>query len=115
MPLVTRGVAAALIPLGKLHSLRPLPAHVGLRPQRVADIMSRHNRYRGRATRAKPAPPRPPRDTAPALTVMRPTAAGIDVHSVMHMVCVPVASAPPTTDDGGFPRWPIPSEIALCG
>jgi transposase len=66
--------------------------------------MSRHNRSRGPATRAKPAPPpRPPRDTAPALTVLRPNAAGIDVHSDMHMVCVPAASVPPATGDGGLP------------
>src|SRR5262245_34250017 len=66
--------------------------------------MSRHNRSRGPATRAKPAPPpRPPRDTAPALTVLRPNAAGIDVHSDMHMVCVPAANVPPATDNGGLP------------
>ena len=66
--------------------------------------MSRHNRSRGPATRAKPAPPpRPPREAAPALTVLRPDAAGIDVHSDMHMVCVPAASVPPATGDGGLP------------
>jgi len=66
--------------------------------------MSRHDRSRGPATRPKPAPPpRPPRDTAPALTVLRPNAAGIDVHSDMHMVCVPAASVPPATGDGGLP------------
>jgi transposase len=66
--------------------------------------MTRHNRSRGPATRAQPAPPpRPPREAAPALTVLRPDAAGIDVHSDMHMVCVPAASVPPATGDGGLP------------
>ncbi len=66
--------------------------------------MTRHNCSRGPATRAQPArPPRPPRDTAPALTVLRPNAAGIDVHSDMHMVCVPAGSVPPATGDGGLP------------
>jgi len=66
--------------------------------------MTRHNCSRGPATRAQPArPPRPPRDTAPALTVLRPNAAGIDVHSDMHMVCVPAASVPPATGDAGLP------------
>src|SRR5262245_18345661 len=66
--------------------------------------MSRHNRSRGPATRAKPAPPpRVPRDSAPTLTVLRPNAAGIDVHSDMHMVCVPPGTAPPLSGDGGLP------------
>jgi transposase len=66
--------------------------------------MTRHNRSRVQATRAQPAPrPRPPREAAPALTVLRPHAAGIDIHSDMHMVCVPAASVPPATGDGGLP------------
>jgi len=66
--------------------------------------MTRHNRSRGPATRTRPAPPtRPPREAAPALSVLRPHAAGIDVHSDMHMVCVPAASVPPATGDGGLP------------
>jgi transposase len=69
--------------------------------------MSRHNRHRAIATRAKadPPPSRPPRGPAPALTVIHPHAAGIDVHSDMHMVCVPAGSVPPadTGGDGGLP------------
>jgi transposase len=66
--------------------------------------MSQHNRSRGPATRTRPAPPpRPPRQAAPALSVLRPNAAGIDVHSDVHMVCVPTARVPPATGDGGLP------------
>jgi transposase len=66
--------------------------------------MTRHNRSRGQATRSEPAPrPRPPRDTAPALTVLHPHAAGIDVHADMHMACVPPGTAPPLSGDGGLP------------
>src|SRR5262245_25598725 len=91
-------------PVGETALSTPLPAHVGLLPQRVADTMSRHNRSRGPATRVQPVPrPRPPREAAPALTVLRPNAAGIDVHSDMHMVCVPAASVSPATGDGGLP------------
>jgi transposase len=64
--------------------------------------MSRHNR-RERATRPKVEPARAPRGTAPPLTVLRPNAAGIDVHSDMHMACVPTGSAPPVAGDGGLP------------
>lgn len=45
-----------------------------------------------------PEPPdskaRPPRGSAPAMTVLHPAAAGIDVHSDMHMVCVPSDRVP---------------------
>ena len=47
------------------------------------------------ARNRKPAPPRPdPRDTPAPLTVVHPDAAGIDVHSDMHMVCVPPGRDP---------------------
>jgi len=48
---------------------------------------------------------RPPREQPPALTVMNPHAAGIDVHSDMHMVCVPPGSAEPAgaVEEGGLP------------
>ena len=50
------------------------------------------------ATQAPPKPaPQPPRAQPAALPVLNPNAAGIDVHSDMHMVCVPadrVAPAP---------------------
>ncbi len=53
--------------------------------------MSQHKR--------SPAPahpnPRPPRDQPPALRVLNPDAAGIDVHAAMHMVCVPAQHRPP--------------------
>src|SRR5262245_51633998 len=92
-------------PVGETALLRPPP---GPRrppppsPPTVADAMSRHNRRRENATRAKvdPPPPRPPRGPAPPLTVIHPHAAGIDVHSDMHMVCVPAGSAPPAGTGG---------------
>jgi hypothetical protein len=42
---------------------------------------------------------------APALALLNPNAAGIDVHSDMHMVCVPAPSAvpPASSEDGGLP------------
>lgn len=47
---------------------------------------------------------RPPREQPPALTVLHPNAAGIDVHSNMHMVCVPAASVATTmVEPGGLP------------
>ena len=59
--------------------------------------------------RKRPGPPRPqprpPRERPPALTVLRPAAAGIDVHADMHMVCVPARASPPgpAPDPGGLP------------
>ena len=52
-----------------------------------------------------PTPPRPPRAQPPALCVRNPHAAGIDVHSGMHMVCVPPDSvaSPVGGDSGGLP------------
>src|SRR5688572_23290133 len=48
--------------------------------------------------------PRPPRERLPALTVLRPAAAGIDVHADMQMVCVPAESVPPAAaEPGGLP------------
>jgi transposase len=41
-------------------------------------------------------PQRPPREPAAVMTILHPHAAGIDVHSDMHMVCVPVESVEPT-------------------
>lgn len=69
----------------------------------VTDTMSQHNRRRERATRPKTDLPRTPRNTAAALTVLKPNAAGIDVHSDMHMVCVPAGSVAPAAGDGGLP------------
>jgi hypothetical protein len=43
--------------------------------------------------------PRPPRLRAPALTILNPNAAGIDVHSDMHMVCVPAQSVVPSASN----------------
>ena len=48
--------------------------------------------------------PRPPREQPPALSVLHPHAAGIDVHSDMHMVCVPAGSVATTVaEPGGLP------------
>ena len=50
---------------------------------------------------ARPAGPaaRSPRATPPALTVLHPNAAGIDVHADMHMVCVPAQSVVPSASN----------------
>jgi transposase len=63
--------------------------------------MSRRKRPASRS----PAVAKPDRPPPPALTVLNPNAAGIDVHADMHMVCVPVGSVPPSssTEDGGLP------------
>ena len=58
--------------------------------------MTRRNRSTTRAA-ARPATDRPPPVPRPALTVIHPNAAGIDVHSDMHMVCVPAERVPPAT------------------
>ena len=47
---------------------------------------------RKRSATVSPKPSRRPHEEAPALSVLNPNAAGIDVHSDMHMVCVPPAS-----------------------
>jgi transposase len=101
--LVTRGGTVASIPLGKLHSTCPsrlTPAFI--LPHTVTDTMSRHNR-REAAARPAAGSPRPPRDTPAALAVLRPNAAGIDIHSDMHMVCVPAGSPAAVAGDGGLP------------
>jgi len=66
--------------------------------------MSRHKRP---PATAEPAaqPAWPPRSQAPALSILNPNAAGIDVHSDMHMACVPARSVVPPAPDtaGGLP------------
>lgn len=60
---------------------------------------------RKRSDRPKPRTLRPSRESAPVMTILNPNAAGIDVHSDMHMVCVPAqtveSSAP--SEAGGLP------------
>lgn len=48
---------------------------------------------------------RPPREQPTVMTILNPSAAGIDVHSDLHMVCVPVQSVGSTapTEPGGLP------------
>jgi len=55
--------------------------------------------------RPAPGPSRPPRAGPPALTVLNANAAGIDVHSDMHMVCVPAdrVASPAESAPGGLP------------
>jgi transposase len=91
-------------PVGETAFLRPLLAHAGcLHPtlRKVADTMSQ----RKRSDKPQPKPLRPLREQAPILTILNPNAAGIDVHSDMHMVCVPVASVVPSasSEAGGLP------------
>jgi hypothetical protein len=70
---------------------------------KVADIMSprKSPKAKAKSSRQQPAQaqtpptwPRPPRDQPATLTVLNPNAAGIDVHSDMHMVCVPADRYP---------------------
>ena len=99
----------AFIPLGRLQtSPIPLLARGALLPRhlhpRTGDIHGRPKRRAQEAILAlsakpkKPAKPRkslerslpvPVPASAAALSVINPDAAGIDVHSNMHMVCVP--------------------------
>jgi hypothetical protein len=60
---------------------------------------------RKRSANPKSQALRPPRPQAPILTVLNPNAAGIDVHSDMHMVCVPAQSVEPSApnETGGLP------------
>jgi transposase len=60
---------------------------------------------RKRSDKPQPKASRPPRQQAPALTVLHPNAAGIDVHADMHMVCVPAPSVVPSApgEAGGLP------------
>lgn len=104
LPLATRGGNAAPIPLGKLHLFVAHPTHVG-HPflHTVTDAMAQHNRRSQTTTPPKVPRPRAPGTDPPAMTVLKPNAAGIDVHSDMHMVCVPPASVAPSTGDGGLP------------
>ena len=64
--------------------------------------MSQHKR---RSSRGSVPSARPPREQAPVLSILKPHAAGIDVHADMHMVCVPaVSTTPPTANAvGGLP------------
>jgi transposase len=99
--LVTRiGRAEALIPLGKLHSTGPLLAYAGLvsvASHKVVDTMNQ----RKHSTQPK----RPFRERPAVMTILKPNAAGIDVHADMHMVCVPAQSVDPAapTEPGGLP------------
>src|SRR5439155_8271774 len=91
-------------PVGETAFLCPLLAHAGcLHPtlRKVADTMSRRKRPDKSQSKAL----RPLREQAPILTILNPNAAGIDVHSDMHMVCVPAASVLPSasSEAGGLP------------
>jgi Transposase len=65
--------------------------------------MSQRKRSPARA-KPVPRPSRPPRGQPAALSTLNPHAAGIDVHSDMHMVCVPADGVEPSEgDSGGLP------------
>jgi transposase len=55
---------------------------------------------------------RPPREQPVVLPILNPHAAGIDVHSDMHMVCVPPdsVSSPAASDSAG-----LPANVRRCG
>src|SRR5262245_32814454 len=73
-------------------------------PPKVDDPMSRRKRSPAPAE-PTPRPSRPPRQRPAPLTLHHPDAAGIDVHSDMHMVCVPADRVGPHADSapGGLP------------
>jgi transposase len=80
---------ATLIPLGKLHSTGPLLAHAGLFSSLYYKVVSTMSQ-RKRSVKSASSVVRPPREEAAVMNIINPNAAGIDVHSDMHMVCVPV-------------------------
>jgi transposase len=67
--------------------------------------MSQRKRSRATAKADKSTSSRTPRAQPPEMTVLHPNAAGIDVHSDMHMVCVPAerVSSPVGSASGGLP------------
>ena len=67
----------------------------------------------GKPAKAKvpPKPSRPPRDQPVALDVLNPNAAGIDVHSDMHMVCVPSDRFPSAAVEAGS----LPANVRRFG
>jgi hypothetical protein len=112
LSLVTRSPSPRCVdPVGEIAFLlfpsRPTPAVIAPVLPKVADPMSQRNRSPGKARPAnpRPKPSRPPREQPPVLTILNANAAGIDIHSDRHMVCVPadrVESATPS-DSGGLP------------
>jgi len=57
-------------------------------------------------------PSRLPREQPPVLTVLNPNAAGIDVHSDMHLVCVPTDRLGRA---GGGDSWGLPAHVRRFG
>src|SRR5262249_18643558 len=92
---------------GKLHPCRsPLGSRRLFSPSspKVDDPMSQHKRSPAQ-DKPVPKPSRPPRAQAPILSILNPHAAGIDVHSDRHMVCVPAdhVGLPAAGDAGNLP------------
>ena len=97
LSLVTRiGSHRCVDPVGETASLLfpswPTPAV--FHSNKVADAMSQRKGCPVSA-KAAPKPSRPPHEQAPVMTILTPPAAGIDVHAVMHMVCVPAERLAP--------------------
>src|SRR5262245_26671372 len=86
---------------------RPAPAIRPL-PDTVADPMTRRNRP---PSPDRPKPDRPPPRPRTPMAVLRPAAAGIDVHSDMHMVCVPAGGGPGSDAD----REGLPANVRRFG
>jgi transposase len=106
-----------LIPLGRLQfSGSPLGLRRLFSPHsnKVADTMSQRKRSSDKikSDQGKPAKAkvpiersRPLRDYTPMLSIQNPNAAAVDVHSDMHMVCVPADRFPTQagSEPGGLP------------
>jgi transposase len=100
----------ALIPLGKVRSPVPLSSRAGiLHPLQEVLTMSQQKRPSAQTkssrskARSRAGPARPSAASA-TLAILNPDAAGIEVHSDMHMVCVPADRVEWTqTEAGGVP------------
>ena len=86
------------------------PAVFALAPK-VADTLSQRKRSPAQG-QPPPTPSRPPRAQPPALTILPPHAAGIDVHADLHLVCVPAERGARTAagDATG-----LPVQVRRCG
>lgn len=77
-----------------------------------SDAKTKLSRQRPAKAKTPPKGLRPPRDQPVTLAVLNPNAAGIDIHSDMHMVCVPPDRCPVQVD--GTPEG-LPTNVHCFG